>query len=81
MNSTRKQRRMFVLNAKKQWKRGEISKQEYLEIKQQISDMGKEQNSNTQRENLENSGVRILDAESIDIDDELVDEDFAPEDL
>lgn len=83
MNSTRKQRRAFVLNAKKQWQRGEISKDEYLELKKQIADMGREQHAELRQHVLESQGVKIIGGEdSIDIDAELVDEeDFAPEDL
>lgn len=83
MNSTRQQRRAFVLNAKKQWKRGEISKEAYLELKQQIADMGREQHAELRRHVLETQGVKTMVAETeIDIDAELVDEDdFTPEDL
>lgn len=82
MNSTRKQRRAFVLNAKKQWKNGEISKDEYLELKRQIADMGREQHEELRRSILESQGVKIVGEEDIDIDAELVDEeDFTPEDL
>ena len=86
MNSTRQQRKSFVKNAKKQWQKGLISKAEYLEIKAQMAELGREQHETLQRHIQENGGVthRIVSSstEEINIDAELVDEDdFAPEDL
>jgi outer membrane protein TolC len=83
MNSTRQQRKMFVKNAKKQWQKGEITKAEYLEIKAQIANMGKEQHAALQQRLIENNGVTFIEADSNDIlDAELVEEeDFTPEDL
>lgn len=82
MNSTREQRRTFVKNAKKRWKRGDISKLEYLNIKNQISDMGKEQSIKVNQEIREQKGVKILTADDINLVDELMDDDeFTPKDL
>jgi len=80
MNSTREQRRNFVKNAKKQWKLGLISKSEYEQLKSDISRMGIEQHENLQQTISENKKGNLND-NSIDIDAELVEEDFTPDDI
>ena len=83
MNTTRQQRRMFVNNAKKEWKKGLMSKAEYLEVKASIANMGKEQNETLQQTLLENNGVTVYDTETSILDTELVDneDEFTPDDL
>ena len=81
MNSTREQRRSFLKNFKKQLKDGLITTAQYEELKKQISDMGKEQGSTLQQRVLEDKGVSIHSAEDFDLDSELVEDDFTPEDL
>lgn len=80
MNSSRKQRRFFVNNAKKQWERGEISKDEFLELKKDVKNLGLEKLFEMQQILLEQKGMEITHNENINIDSEL-DDDFAPEDL
>ena len=83
MNTTREQRRAFVLNAKRQLKKGEITKAQFNELKKQIANMGKEQHSNLQQTILEQQGVTILGGDetiNIDLETELID-DFTPTDL
>ena len=81
MNSTRQQRKTFVKNAKKQWKIGAITKEEYKAIRKNISDMGKEQHADLTRQILENNGVTTLDTKTIDILETELEDDFTPEDL
>lgn len=76
MNSTRKQRRDFVLNAKKQYTKGLITKVQFEEIQKQISNMGKAQHDSLQHRLLEGKLMPTND-----IDFELVDEDITPDDL
>ena len=84
MQSTRQQRKAFVKNAKKQWKQGIISKSQYEELKSQMAELGKEQHETLQQSIKENGGVTVSSVnstEEIDIDAELVEEDFTPDDL
>ena len=82
MNSTKQQRRSFVNNAKKQWKKGLISKAEYESIRQQIKQLGVEKHEKMQQTLSEQKGVTKLVNQDVDIDAELMDdEDFAPTDL
>lgn len=78
MNTTREQRRAFIKNAKKQVKEGTMSKVEFATLKKQIADMGTQQGNNTQQIVLESKGDRII---STDIETEIVEDDFTPDDL
>jgi len=80
MQTTRQQRKEFVKNAKRQVKKGLMTNAEFLEIKKQMAELGKEQHERLQMQIKENDNTVIVD-DSIDIDDELVEEDFTPEDL
>jgi len=81
MNSTRKQRRMFVLNAKKQYKLGKISKEDYLKLKNEIAQLGIHQHAQLRQSLLEQKGVKIMNSESVDVLDTELEDDFAPDDL
>lgn len=81
MNTTRQQRRSFVLNAKKQWKKGLISKQEYETIKKQMADLGRQQHAELTKRIQEEQGVTIIARNEDILEEELIDGDFAPEDL
>lgn len=81
MNTTRQQRRSFVLNAKKQWKKGLISKQEYETIKKQMADLGRQQHAELTKRIQEEQGVTIIARNEDILEEELIDSDFAPEDL
>tara|TARA_Y100001937_G_C7125552_1_gene334739 strand:- start:240 stop:482 length:243 start_codon:yes stop_codon:yes gene_type:complete len=80
MQTTRQQRKEFVKNAKRQVKKGLMTNAEFLEIKKQMAELGKEQHERLQMQIKENDNSVIVD-DSIDIDDELVEDDFTPEDL
>ena len=80
MQTTRQQRKEFVKNAKRQVKKGLMTNAEFLEIKKQMAELGKEQHERLQMQIKENDNTVIVD-DSIDIDDELLEEDFTPEDL
>ena len=80
MQTTRQQRKEFVKNARKQVKKGLMTNAEFLEIKKQMAELGKEQHEKLQIQIKENDNTVIVD-DSIDIDDELLEEDFTPEDL
>tara|TARA_R110000772_G_scaffold57747_12_gene130794 strand:- start:6419 stop:6682 length:264 start_codon:yes stop_codon:yes gene_type:complete len=87
MQITREQRKSFVKNARKQVKKGLMTNAEFQEIKKQMAELGKEQHENLQQQLKENNGVfsqkkhSIDIKDEIDIDAELVEEDFTPEDL
>jgi acyl-CoA reductase-like NAD-dependent aldehyde dehydrogenase len=81
MNTTRQQRRSFVLNAKKQWKKGLMSKQEYETIKKQMADLGRQQHAELTKRIQEEQGVTIIARNEDILEEELTDSDFAPEDL
>lgn len=80
MQTTREQRKTFVKNARKQVKKGLMTNAEFQEIKKQMAELGKEQHEKLQIQIKENDNTVIVN-DSIDIDDELVEEDFTPEDL
>ena len=80
MQTTRQQRKTFVKNARKQVKKGLMTNAEFEEIKKQMAELGKEQHEKLQMQIKENDNTVIVD-DSIDIDAELVEEDFTPEDL
>ena len=83
MHTTRKQRRDFLKHAAKQVKKGQLSKEEYLEMKSQMKALGEDQHAKLREHVLEQKGVKIIGGEDnldIDLDAELVD-DIAPEDL
>lgn len=80
MQTTRQQRKEFVKNAKRQVKKGLMTNAEFQEIKKQMAELGKEQHEKLQMQIKENDNTVIVD-DSIDIDDELLEEDFTPEDL
>lgn len=82
MNTTKQQRRAFVLNAKKQWKKGLISKQEYENIQKQMAELGRQQHEAlTKRIQEEQSTLNIADQKRNILDIELSDDEFIPEDL
>lgn len=82
MNTTKQQRRAFVLNAKKQWKKGLISKQEYENIQKQMAELGRQQHEAlTKRIQEEQSTLNIADQKRDILDIELSDDEFIPEDL
>lgn len=90
MQITREQRKSFVKNARKQVKKGLMTNAEFQEIKKQMAELGKEQHENLQQQLKENSGVSSIYSQNthsvniedeIDIDAELAEEDFTPEDL
>lgn len=82
MNTTKQQRRAFVLNAKKQWKKGLISKQEYENIQKQMAELGRQQHEAlTKRIQEEQSTLIIADQKRDILDIELSDDEFIPEDL
>lgn len=80
MQTTREQRKTFVKNARKQVKKGLMTNAEFQEIKKQMAELGKEQHERLQMQIKENDNTVIVE-DSIDIDDELVEDDFTPEDL
>lgn len=80
MQTTREQRKTFVKNARKQVKKGLMTNAEFQEIKKQMAELGKEQHEKLQIQIKENDNTVIVE-DSIDIDDELVEDDFTPEDL
>lgn len=80
MQTTREQRKTFVKNARKQVKKGLMTNAEFQEIKKQMAELGREQHEKLQLQIKENDNTVIVD-DSIDIDDELLEEDFTPEDL
>tara|TARA_R100000900_G_scaffold55406_1_gene44693 strand:- start:836 stop:1078 length:243 start_codon:yes stop_codon:yes gene_type:complete len=80
MQTTRQQRKEFVKNARKQVKKGLMTNAEFQEIKKQMAELGKEQHEKLQMQIKENDNTVIVE-DSIDIDDELVEDDFTPEDL
>ncbi len=80
MQTTREQRKTFVKNARKQVKKGMMTNAEFQEIKKQMAELGREQHEKLQMQIKENDNTVIVD-DSIDIDDELLEEDFTPEDL
>jgi len=80
MQTTRQQRKEFVKNARKQVKKGLMTNAEFLEIKKQMAELGKEQHEKLQIQIKENDNTVIVD-DSIDIDAELSEEDFTPDDL
>lgn len=80
MQTTREQRKTFVKNARKQVKKGLMTNAEFQEIKKQMAELGREQHEKLQMQIKENDNTVIVD-DSIDIDDELLEEDFTPEDL
>jgi len=90
MQITREQRKSFVKNAKKQVKKGLMTNAEFQEIKKQMAELGKEQHENLQQQLKENNGVSSISSQNthsvdiedeIDIDAELAEEDFTPDDL
>tara|TARA_Y100000389_G_C17375988_1_gene471673 strand:+ start:686 stop:949 length:264 start_codon:yes stop_codon:yes gene_type:complete len=87
MQITREQRKSFVKNARKKVKKGLMTNAEFQEIKKQMAELGKEQHENLQQQLKENNGVssqkiHSIDTETeIDIDAELSEEDFTPDDL
>tara|TARA_B110000444_G_C18761171_1_gene557663 strand:+ start:303 stop:575 length:273 start_codon:yes stop_codon:yes gene_type:complete len=90
MQITREQRKSFVKNARKQVKKGLMTNAEFQEIKKQMAELGKEQHENLQQQLKENNGVSSIYSQNthsvdiedeIDIDAELAEEDFTPEDL
>ena len=80
MQTTRQQRKEFVKNAKRQVKKGLMTNAEFQEIKKQMAELGREQHEKLQMQIKENDNTVIVE-DSIDIDDELVEDDFTPEDL
>ncbi len=80
MQTAREQRKTFVKNARKQVKKGLMTNAEFQEIKKQMAELGREQHEKLQIQIKENDNTVIVN-DSIDIDDELVEEDFTPEDL
>lgn len=90
MQITREQRKSFVKNARKKVKKGLMTNAEFQEIKKQMAELGKEQHENLQQQLKENNGVSSIFTQKnhsidikdeIDIDAELAEEDFTPEDL
>ncbi len=82
MRTTRDQRRAFIKNAKKAWKQGKMSKAEFDALRKDVNNMGKDQHLQHLEMIREQRGVKVISADTIDLDSELVDEDdFAPEDL
>jgi 5-methylcytosine-specific restriction endonuclease McrBC regulatory subunit McrC len=90
MQITREQRKSFVKNARKQVKKGLMTNAEFQEIKKQMAELGKEQHENLQQQLKENNGVSSISNQNthsvdiedeIDIDAELAEEDFTPDDL
>ena len=87
MQTTRQQRKTFVKNARKQVKKGLMTNAEFEEIKKQMAELGKEQHENLQQQLKENNGVSSQKIHSVDIEDEididaeLAEEDFTPDDL
>ncbi len=70
MQSNRHQRREFIKNAKKQWKKGLMSKEQFSQLKKEINDMGKEQHLQHVEEIRANQGIKTLSEDNID---ELID--------
>ena len=87
MQITREQRKSFVKNARKKVKKGLMTNAEFQEIKKQMAELGKEQHENLQQQLKENNGVSSQKIHSVDIEDEididaeLAEEDFTPDDL
>lgn len=84
MNTTRQQRKSFVKNAKKQWKKGLMTKEEYETIKKQMAELGREQHAALTKRIQEEQGNTIVASHDIDLETELLDvdsDDFIPEDL
>ena len=90
MQITREQRKSFVKNARKKVKKGLMTNAEFQEIKKQMAELGKEQHENLQQQLKENNGVSSISSQNthsvdiedeIDIDAELAEEDFTPDDL
>lgn len=81
MQSTREQRRNFIKDAKKRWKKGIISKVQFEEIRKDINNLGKEQHIEHTQKNREDRGVKTLSADTeFDLFEEL-DDNFEPEDI
>jgi hypothetical protein len=82
MQITREQRKSFVKNARKKVKKGLMTNAEFQEIKKQMAELGKEQHEKLQMQIKENDNTVIVDDSiDVDIDAELAEEDFTPDDL